>query len=90
MMRLDDHGGRIFTLDAPHASVVEVTIDFGGGVVRTLAMHRRNDRWMLRLHPGLTCLRYRFRIDGRTIPSPDRNAIATDVGDGWRVIRPAA
>jgi 1,4-alpha-glucan branching enzyme len=88
MMRLDDHGGRIFTLEAPNASVAEVTVDLGGAV-RTLAMHRHGDVWTLRLHPGLPCLRYRFRVDGQAV-TPDDGDSAADPTGGWRFVRPAA
>lgn len=90
MMELDRVGGRIFTLRAPGASVVEVTIDFGGGLVRTMGMHRRGDDWSIRLHPGLPCLRYRFRVDGHSVAPEgivDRADPATAV---WCEIRPAA
>jgi len=95
MMRLDPHGGRVFTLEAPHATVAEVTIDFGGGAIRTLAMHRDGDgaRWTLRLHPGLPCVRYRFRVDGRTVLPPEADTgtdAETAEDDGWQAIRPAA
>lgn len=86
MMQLDPHGGRIFTLRAPGASVVEVTIDFGGGSVRTMGMHRDGEIWSIRLHPGLPCLRYRFRVDGCVI-APDGEDPTTSA---WCEIRPAA
>jgi 1,4-alpha-glucan branching enzyme len=84
MMSLDEQGGRCFRLEAPDARVVEVTVDFGGGVVRTLAMLHQGNLWMLRLPTGLPCVRYRFRVDGRTV-SPDAEA-----GDDWLAVRPAA
>ncbi len=86
MMRLDAEGDGCFSLAAPNARVVEVTVDFGGGVIRTLAMQRRGDLWMLRLPPGLPCVRYRFRVDGRAV-SPDADA---EADDDWQAIRPAA
>ncbi len=90
MMRLDATGGRIFSISASSARVVEVTVDFGGGVVRTLGMHRQGDHWTLRLHPGLPCHRYRFRIDGQVVSAehPDRGTCSED--EAWRAIRPAA
>ena len=89
MMRLDAHGGRIFTLHAPSATLAELTVDFGGGMVRTLAMHREGEVWKLRLHPGLPCLRYRFRVDGRSVLE-DRDGSDADPESCWRSARPAA
>ena len=86
-MRLDAYGGRIFTLEAPRAVVAELTVDFGGGVVLTLAMQRQGDLWTLRLHPGLPCLRYRFRVDGRAV-GPDSEHDGAD--EAWYAVRPAA
>ena len=84
-MQLDPQGGRIFTVQAPGVSVVEVTVDFGGGFIRTLGMHRSGDEWSIRLHPGLPCHRFRFRVDGRVV-APEGG---TDVA-AWREVRPAA
>ena len=98
MMRLDADGGIEFRLDAPTARVVEITLDFGGGRIRTLAMRRDGrGRWILRLHPGLSCLRYRFRIDGRPVADPDAmfepagdGGMRIPLSDGWRPVRRAA
>lgn len=66
MMDHDEQGGTVFTLHAPDAEVVELTARFDGGRERTLAMRRCGDGgWWLRLHPGLCCTTYRFRVDGR-------------------------
>ena len=89
MMHLDADGGRIFTFNAPHAEVVELTLDFGGGRVRTLGMHREGDEWSIRLHAGLPCRRYRFRVDGR-VASPLRAASGRTMLDDWFEIGAAA
>lgn len=89
MMHLDPHGGRVFAFHAPNASVVEVTVDFGGGLVRTLGMHRDGGEWSVRLHPGLPCRRYRFRIDGCVV-GPEASSERETSGDPWFEIRPAA
>lgn len=89
MMHLDASGGRIFAFHAPQAEVVELTLDFGGGLVRTLGMHRDGDDWSIRLHPGLPCRRYRFRVDGRVV-SPALGTNTRTTGDAWFEIRTAA
>ena len=97
-MRLEADGGIEFRLDAPTAKVVEITLDFGGGRMRTLGM-RPDDRggWILRLHAGLACLRYRFRIDGRPLADPDRSSgadradgVRNSLPDGWSPVRRVA
>lgn len=90
MMQLDPVGGRIFTWRAPGASVVEVTIDFGGGLVRTMGMHRDGDDWSIRLHPGLPCVRYRFRVDGCSVAPDGVDDRADPESATWCEIRPAA
>lgn len=102
MMLQPAEGGVVFQLDAPMAKVVEITIDFGRGLVRTLGM-RRNSRgcWQLKIHAGLECIRYRYRVDGRIVPEPEpmagleNNVVDSirveDPGpDGWSAIRYAA
>ncbi len=72
MMDHDERGGTVFTLHAPDAEVVELTASFGGERERTLAMRRCGDGgWRLRIHPGLTCTRHRFRVDGRFLADRD-------------------
>lgn len=90
MMQLDPYGGRIFTLRAPSASVVELTIDFGAGQVRTMGMHRQGDEWSIRLHPGLPCRRFRFRVDGRFVAPGECGIGPESDAAGWQEIRPAA
>ncbi len=89
MMHLDADGGRIFVFHAARAEVVELTLDFGGGLVRTLGMHRNGDEWSIRLHPGLACRRYRFRVDGRVV-SPSGTVGFETTPDAWFEIRTAA
>ena len=49
MMLQHAEGGVVFLLDAPMATVVEITIDFGRGLVRTLGMRRNPEGcWQLR------------------------------------------
>jgi 1,4-alpha-glucan branching enzyme len=89
MMAADGHGGRVFTLYAPSARVAELTVDFGGGLTRTLAMQRHGETWVLRLPAGLPLLRYRFRVDGRHLH--DAGALPGDPSkDCWHQVRPAA
>ena len=58
MMLQHAEGGVVFLLDAPMAKVVEITIDFGRGLIRTLGMRRNPEGcWQLRIHAGLKCLR---------------------------------
>ena len=102
MMLQHAEGGVVFLLDAPMATVAEITIDFGRGLVRTLGMRRNSDgSWQLRIHAGLKCLRYRYRVDGRVVPEPEPMGLpwtgapgsirAEDPGaDGWSSIRHAA
>ena len=102
MMLQHAEGGVVFLLDAPMATVVEITIDFGRGLVRTLGMRRNPEGcWQLRIHAGLECLRYRYRVDGLIVPEPepmvtpedeDSDSIRVeDPGpDGWSPIRYAA
>lgn len=98
MMRLHADGGVEFRLDAPTAGVVEITLDFGGDRMRTLGMRRdQTGWWTLRLHAGLECLRYRFRVDGRPLAEPDIGPDRCGDGvseaplpDGWSVVRRAA
>lgn len=88
MMRRDENGMSDFMVEAPEASVVELTIDFGNGFVRTLAMKRTDDRtWTIRVHGVSDGVRYRFRVDGRSIPEPDAFC---DGPDGWTRITRAA
>ncbi|HAC09710.1 MAG TPA: hypothetical protein DCG14_08660, partial [Phycisphaerales bacterium] len=72
MIGYDEQGGTVFTIHAPGAEVVELTARFGGDHERTLAMRRCGDGgWSLRLHPGLHCSTYRFRVDGRFLAAHD-------------------
>ncbi|MFB0985864.1 MAG: hypothetical protein QMB94_06155, partial [Phycisphaerales bacterium] len=72
MIHTDHQGGTTFSIHAPNADLVEFTGDFNGHRERTLAMRRSRDgEWMIRLHPGLSCDLYRFRIDGRFVLDPD-------------------
>lgn len=102
MMLQHAEGGVVFLLDAPMAKVVEITIDFGRGLIRTLGMRRNPEGcWQLRIHAGLKCLRYRYRVDGRVVPEPEPMRVpqietpgsirSEDPGaDGWSSIRHAA
>jgi 1,4-alpha-glucan branching enzyme len=73
MIGHDEQGGTVFTIHAPGAEVVELTARFGGDHERTLAMRRCGDGgWSLRLHPGLHCTTYRFRVDGRFLADQER------------------
>ncbi|MDB3961525.1 hypothetical protein N9411_00750 [bacterium] len=73
MIGYDEQGGTVFTIHAPDAEVVELTARFGGDHERTLAMRRCGDGgWCLRLHPGLHCTTYRFRVDGRFLADQGR------------------
>ena len=73
MIRTDPQSGTIFSIHAPKAELVEFTADFNGHRERTLAMRRGPDGdWVIRLHPGLSCDVYRFRIDGRFVLDPDQ------------------
>lgn len=88
MMRCDDHGGFEFAVRAPSASVVELTVDFGSDLVRTLGMRRGEDgTWSVRLHGIGPGWRYRFRVDGRSVPEPDSPA---EQPEGWTMIARAA
>ncbi|MDA1026589.1 MAG: hypothetical protein O3A19_09190 [Planctomycetota bacterium] len=72
-IRTDAQGGRIFSIHAPNAELVELTANFNGHRERTLAMRRGADgEWVIRLHPGLICDVYRFRINGRFVLDPDQ------------------
>ncbi|RPG16441.1 MAG: hypothetical protein CBB69_008405 [Phycisphaera sp. TMED9] len=74
MIRTDSQGGMIFSIHAPKAGLVELTADFSGHRERTLAMRRGpGGDWVIRLHPGLICDVYRFRVDGRFVLDPDRH-----------------
>jgi 1,4-alpha-glucan branching enzyme len=74
MIRTDSQGGMIFSIHAPDAELVEFTADFNGHRERTLAMRRGpGGEWAIRLHPGLICDLYRFRVDGRFMLDPDRH-----------------
>ena len=88
MMRRDDNGVSEFLFHAPGAAVVELTVDFGNGFIRTLGMKRFQDgNWKVRIHGVSEGVRYRFRIDGRSCPEPD--SIAESPG-GWTRIARAA
>ena len=88
MVQVDEHGGADFLLDAPSAEIVEVTIDFGHGGVRTLGMRRRDDgRWHLHLPGAAPGIRYRFRIDGKTVPD---ETVPQPLPGGWVTLLEAA
>ncbi|MBJ07326.1 MAG: hypothetical protein CMO40_09465 [Verrucomicrobiaceae bacterium] len=88
MMRRDENGVSEFLIHAPGAAVVELTIDFTNGFVRTLAMKRFPDgTWRVRIHGVTAGFRYRFRIDGRTCSEPDSG---TRDSAGWTRITRAA
>lgn len=88
MMQRDDNGALEFAVQAPTASVVELTVDFGSDLVRTLGMRRSQDgTWSVRLHGIEGGIRYRFRVDGRSVPEPDSRA---DQPEGWTRIARAA
>ncbi|MEC8320029.1 MAG: hypothetical protein VX012_01375 [Planctomycetota bacterium] len=88
MVRVDEHGGVDFLLDAPAAGIVEVTIYFGHGGVRTLGMRRRDDgRWHLHLPGAAPGIRYRFRIDGNNV---SEETVPEPLPGGWVTILEAA
>lgn len=88
MMRHDDNGVADFLIHVPGAAVVELTIDFGNGIIRTLGMRRFQDgSWRVRIHGVTENCRYRFRIDGRSCPEPDSHPVGSE---GWTPIARAA
>ena len=88
MMQRDDNGVSNFLIHEPEATVVELTVDFGNGFIRTLGMKRSPDgAWTVSVHGVSEGVRYRFRIDGRSCPEPD--AIVEGPGGWTRVARAA-
>tara|TARA_B100000900_G_scaffold412759_2_gene435195 strand:- start:135 stop:401 length:267 start_codon:yes stop_codon:yes gene_type:complete len=88
MINREEGGASNFRLEAPEDSLVELTVDFGHGRVRTFGMKRGGDgTWNLRIHGISSGTRYRFRIDGRPVSDPDS---MQDTTAGWAVISFAA
>jgi 1,4-alpha-glucan branching enzyme len=88
MIDHEEGGASNFRVEAPEGCLVELTVDFGHGRVRTFGMKRGGDGgWNLRLHGISLGTRYRFRIDGRPVSEPDSIQNTTD---GWAVISFAA
>ena len=88
MVRHHDNGMTDFQVLAPGASVVELTVDFGNGFVRTLGMKRIPDGvWTIRLHGVSNGVRYRYRVDGLDRPEPDS---PKPDPEGWTWIAHAA